>query len=131
MRERRAAALSITHKAGLRTSELQLQGRRHRQRLDGDPVEQSKGQKDRKVMLSPGLLEFLRDYWREARPRGWLFPCKPKDQPNLAAATSRSCRPSTWPSRIGTTKKRSSAPFWATLKSSSRQFTLRSPSGAT
>ena len=24
------------------------------------------------------LLDLLRDYWREARPEGWLFPGKPK-----------------------------------------------------
>jgi integrase/recombinase XerD len=24
-------------------------------------------------MLSPGLLELLRDYWRKARPQGWLL----------------------------------------------------------
>ncbi len=28
-----------------------------------------------------GLLELLRDYWREARPEGWLFPGKPKINP--------------------------------------------------
>src|SRR6056297_3005041 len=44
-------------------------------------VEQGKGQKDRKVMLSPGLLELLRAWWREARPEGWLFPGKPKINP--------------------------------------------------
>ncbi|MBB4629664.1 integrase [Paracoccus denitrificans] len=33
-------------------------------------VEQGKGRKDRKVMLSPGLLNLLRDWWREARPEG-------------------------------------------------------------
>ena len=32
-------------------------------------------------MLSPGLLDLLRDYWREARPEGWLFPGKPKINP--------------------------------------------------
>jgi integrase len=41
-------------------------------------VELGKGQKDRKVMLSPGLLELLRAWWREARPEGWLFPGKPR-----------------------------------------------------
>lgn len=37
-------------------------------------VEQGKGQKDRYVMLSPKLLEILRDYWRTRRPKEWLFP---------------------------------------------------------
>lgn len=32
-------------------------------------------------MLSPSLLALLRDYWREARPEGWLFPGKPKISP--------------------------------------------------
>jgi len=40
-----------------------------------------KGRKDRKVMLSPGLLDLLRDYWCEARPEGWMFPGKPKINP--------------------------------------------------
>jgi len=40
-----------------------------------------KGRKDRKVMLSPGLLDLLRAWWREARPEGWLFPGKPKINP--------------------------------------------------
>jgi integrase/recombinase XerD len=37
-------------------------------------VEQGKGQKDRYVMLSPKLLEILRDWWRVERPEHWLFP---------------------------------------------------------
>jgi integrase/recombinase XerD len=37
-------------------------------------VEQGKGQKDRYVMLSPKLLEILRDWWRLERPEYWLFP---------------------------------------------------------
>lgn len=36
-------------------------------------VEQSKGNKDRYVMLSKKLLTCLRTYWREYRPAGWLF----------------------------------------------------------
>lgn len=37
-------------------------------------VEQGKGQKDRDVMLSPKLLEILREWWKVTRPRHWLFP---------------------------------------------------------
>jgi site-specific recombinase XerD len=37
-------------------------------------VELGKGQKDRYVMLSPKLLESLRNWWRHERPQLWLFP---------------------------------------------------------
>lgn len=37
-------------------------------------VEQGKGRKDRYVKLSPSLLETLRAYWREAKPKLFLFP---------------------------------------------------------
>jgi site-specific recombinase XerD len=44
-------------------------------------VDEGKNGKDRKAMLSPGLLDLLREYWLEARPEGWLFPGKPKINP--------------------------------------------------
>ncbi len=76
------AALSISYGGGLRAAEvcnLKVGD------IDSDRmlihVEQGKGRKDRKVMLSPSLLDLLRDYWREARPEGWLFPGKPKISP--------------------------------------------------
>ena len=37
-------------------------------------VEQGKGRKDRYTMLSPKLLDILRDWWRVERPKHWLFP---------------------------------------------------------
>jgi integrase len=37
-------------------------------------VEQGEGRKDRHAMLSPVLLELLRDWYRIARPQGWLLP---------------------------------------------------------
>lgn len=76
------AALGISHGAGLRAAEvchLRVQD------IDSDRmmihVEEGKGGRDRKAMLSPGLLDLLRDYWREARPDGWLFPGLPRVNP--------------------------------------------------
>ena len=76
------AALSISYGAGLRASEvcnLKVAD------IDSDRmlihVDEGKGGKDRKVMLSPDLLDLLRDYWCEARPAGWLFPGKPNINP--------------------------------------------------
>ena len=47
-------------------------------------VVQGKGRKDRYTLLSPRLLQELRDYWRLFRPQHWLFPasrrpgCRPR-----------------------------------------------------
>ena len=73
LRER--AAMEIAYAAGLRLSEVL-----HLKLSDIDSermilrVDQGKGKKDRNVMLSPALLETLRAYWRESKPRVWLFP---------------------------------------------------------
>jgi len=37
-------------------------------------IQGGKGRKDRDVMLSPVLLEALREYWRRLKPKTWLFP---------------------------------------------------------
>ena len=69
------AALSVAYGAGLRVSEVanlkvsDIDSGRMMLR-----VEQGKGQRDRDVMLSPHLLELLREWWKAARPRVWLFP---------------------------------------------------------
>ena len=44
-------------------------------------IEQAKGRKDRYVMLSPELLDMLRQWWKAARPQGWLFPGRPAVNP--------------------------------------------------
>ena len=44
-------------------------------------IEQSKGNRDRDVPLSPKLLELLRTYWRKLRPQEWLFPGQNPEQP--------------------------------------------------
>lgn len=54
-------------------------------------VEQGKGQKDRYVMLSPKLLEILRDYWKMRRPKEWLFPGDRADQPITRSAVGQAC----------------------------------------
>jgi site-specific recombinase XerD len=37
-------------------------------------IQGGKGRKDRDVMLSPVLLESLREHWRDLKPKVWLFP---------------------------------------------------------
>jgi site-specific recombinase XerD len=66
-------------------------------------IEQSKGNRDRDVPLSPKLLELLRTYWRKVRPREWLFPGQNPDQPlrreSVGQAVTQAAR------RAGLTKK--------------------------
>jgi len=75
------AAFATAYGAGLRVSEVvalkvgDIDSERMLLR-----IEQGKGRKDRHAMLSPRLLERLREWWREGRrlgallPGGWLFP---------------------------------------------------------
>jgi integrase/recombinase XerD len=73
------AALGISYGAGLRASEvcnLKVTDIDSQRMLIH--VDQGKGARDRQAMLAPSLLEVLRQYWRESRPEGWLFPGKPK-----------------------------------------------------
>ena len=76
------AALGISYGAGLRAAEVC-----NLKVCDIDSermlihVDQGKGGRDRNAMLSPSLLDLLRNYWRESRPEGWLFPGKPKINP--------------------------------------------------
>jgi len=76
------AALSVAYGAGLRASEVislevgDIDSERMVIRVD-----QGKGRKDRYVMLSPHLLELLRQWWHVARPKGWLFPGRDPGQP--------------------------------------------------
>jgi integrase/recombinase XerD len=67
--------LMTTYAAGLRVSEvIYLKPIHiHSERLL-IRVEQGKGRKDRYTLLSPQLLQELRDYWKEYQPGEWLFP---------------------------------------------------------
>ena len=62
-----AAGLRISEVISLRVEDIDSQRMVIR-------IQQAKGGKDRYVMLSPRLLELLRQYWKAAKPTDWLFP---------------------------------------------------------
>jgi integrase/recombinase XerD len=81
-RLRDRAAMEIGYSGGLRLSEVL-----HLRLTDIDShqmvirIQQGKGRKDRNVMLSRVLLDTLRRYWKERKPRHWLFPGQRGNQP--------------------------------------------------
>jgi integrase/recombinase XerD len=86
------AALSIAYGCGLRVSEIvnlkvtDIDSARMLIR-----VEQGKGRKGRFAMLSPDLLDLLREWWRVKRSRGWLFPGQQLVQPITPRQLNRAC----------------------------------------
>ena len=86
------AALSVAYGAGLRAMEVvalkvaDIDSQRMLIR-----VEQGKGRKDRFAMLSTQLLELLRDWYRIARPRLYLFPGQDKIGPMTTRQLNRIC----------------------------------------
>jgi integrase/recombinase XerD len=69
------AALAVAYGAGLRVSEV---ANLKVSDIDSERmvlrIEQGKGKKDRNGMLSPRLLELLREWWLVGQPTTWLFP---------------------------------------------------------
>jgi site-specific recombinase XerD len=86
------AALSVAYGAGLRAMEVvalkttDIDSQRMLLR-----VEQGKGRKDRFAMLSPKLLALLRDWYRIARPRLYMFPGRDKIGPMTPRQLNRIC----------------------------------------
>jgi integrase/recombinase XerD len=86
------AALSVAYGAGLRASEVvslkvtDIDSARMVLR-----VEQGKGRKDRHAMLSPMLLDILREWYRIGRPSGWLFPGRNPVSPLTTRQLNRIC----------------------------------------
>jgi integrase len=90
-------------------------------------VEEGKGHQDRDVMLSPTLLEILRDWWRVHRPPHGFFPGEDPERPLPSHAVREACqrarvrRPSRHPPRFN---PHSAAPeprfspmrFWPTAR---------------
>jgi integrase/recombinase XerD len=86
------AALSVAYGAGLRVSEVvalkvsDIDSARMMIR-----IERSKRRKDRYAMLSPRLLDLLRDWWLVCRSRGWLFPGRDPLRPITTRQLTRAC----------------------------------------
>jgi site-specific recombinase XerD len=90
--EKHRTILMTMYAAGLRLSEvLGL----HVQDIDSGRLQlrirQGKGKKDRYALLPLTLLEILRKYWKQYRPKPWLFPGKKPDQPLSPSAVQRVC----------------------------------------
>lgn len=87
------AILMTAYAAGLRVSEAihlkvtDIDSQRMMLRVD-----QGKGRKDPYNMLSPRLLEVLRDYWKTLRPTLWLFPGDLIGQPITRCAVELACQ---------------------------------------
>jgi integrase/recombinase XerD len=86
------AILFTAYSAGLRVSEVVRLQLKH---IDSDRmqlfIEKSKGKKDRLVMLSPVLLDILRNYIKTAQPRPvkYLFEGQEAGQPYTARSAQR------------------------------------------
>jgi integrase/recombinase XerD len=91
-RAKHKAALSVAYGAGLRASEAvslkitDIDSARMVLR-----VQQGKGRKERHAMLSPALLDILREWYRIGKPAGWLFPGKNPVNPMTARQLNRIC----------------------------------------
>ena len=88
-----AAGLRVSETVRLKPTEIDSQRMVIR-------VEQGKGQKDRYVMLSPKLLEILREWWRMAKPKPWLFPGDIPGRHITRSAVELVCREAHRASRI-------------------------------
>ena len=66
-------------------------------------VVEGKGDKDRQVMLSPGLLRLIEEYIKAAKPRHWLFPGQKPGTHICGDTISQVCREE-W-KRSGLTKR--------------------------
>lgn len=89
------AGLRVSEAVGLRVEDVDSQRGVLR-------VRSGKGDKDRYVLLSPRLLEALRNYWRLVHPEGpFLFPGPSPDRHLSDAATQRACQRAVTASGLG------------------------------
>ena len=82
--------MMLVHSAGLRVSEIvklrveDIDSDRHLIHIKG-----AKGRKDRYTVLSEVALEELKRYWREYKPKKWLFPGAKPDR-HISTKNNRS-----------------------------------------
>jgi integrase/recombinase XerD len=88
-----AAGLRISEACQLKVTDVDSQRMMLR-------IEQGKGQRDRYVMLSPRLLEILREWWKWRRPRHWLFPGEDPNHPITTGTVARACQLAHWRSGL-------------------------------
>ena len=79
------AGLRIAEALALRASDIDSQRMVIR-------VQQGKGRRDRYTILTPTLLQALRDYWKSYKPEIWLFPGQPPTKPLTSNAMHRALR---------------------------------------
>jgi len=86
------ALLATLYSAGLRCQEAL-----HLKVTDIDSqrmiinIREGKGRHPRQVMLSPKLLDLLRHYWRQRKPKDWLFPGIGSNRPMYATGVRIFC----------------------------------------
>jgi site-specific recombinase XerD len=86
-------AFTTIYAAGLRVSEaVKLTARDIDSARMVIAIRQSKGRKDRYVMLSEQLLGILRAYWRQAHLQHLLFPGPNPSRPITTRSVERACR---------------------------------------
>ena len=66
-------------------------------------INAGKGARDRYVPISPRLLEELRTYWKQHRPRVYLFPGRTPDVPLSSATMQKVCKLAAAQARINKT----------------------------
>ena len=92
-------ALSLCYGCGLRAGEVVRLKVKHIDRAQNIiRIEQSKGRKDRNVMLSPEMIDLLRQWWKARRgfdthttplPERWLFPGRKHGRPMTTRQLNR------------------------------------------
>ncbi len=93
--------LTVCYAAGLRVSEaIRLKAAAIDSQRMVIRIQAGKGGKDRYVMLSPRLLELLREYWKATRPQDWLFPGDQPGEPISRFAVEHACREAREPAGI-------------------------------